>query len=242
MPRPSLTISLTAAAAAMLGACSPDDSGVRNWATTASHVVGALDAHPSDRSGIAMRETAIAYLAALSRLAMDGLLRHEADPLERQAAELGGADTDLGRATRSIGGLLLKASVELWRAPQLRQAIVAGNAPFQRVIADLLAADRLAEEAEVVRLTDGRTMLERDIARVRDPATRSLLREAARLREGAIETRAAARRVRRAALEDVARTHEAFAQNPGELSRAEVIRSTYEAEAVLRRALSGAVP
>ena len=242
MPRASLTISLAAAAATLLGACSPDYSGVRAWATTASHVVGALDAHPSDRASAAMRETAIAYLGAVSRLAMDGLLRHESEPLTRQAAELGGSDTDIGRAAQSIGALLLKASEELWRAPQLRQAIVSGNAPLQRVLADLLAADRAAEAADVMRLGDDVAKFEQDIARVRDPAARNLLREAARLREAAIERRAEARRIRRAALEDLARTHDAFAQRPGDLSRAEVIRTAYEAEAALRRALSSSVP
>lgn len=234
---------LAAASFMALAGCSPDYSGIRNWATTASQVVATADPSiPGDPAPDALRETAVAHLDALTRLAMDGLLRHESDPLAAQAAALGGDDTDDGRAVKAIGALLLRASEELWRAPQLRQMIVAGDPAFQRLVAQLQAAERTAAEAEAQRLMDGRAALTQTLGGVRDPATRNLLRETALLRDRMAEQRAAARRLRLDALGRIADAHKAFAERSDELSRAEVIRTAYEAEAMLRRALMTPAP
>lgn len=241
-PEPLL---LAVAALAALAACSPDYSGIRSWATTASQVVATAPASASETpSATALRETATAHLDALSRLAMDGLLRHTSDPLSAQAAALGGADTDDGRAAQAIGALLLRASEELWRAPQLRRMIAEGDPAFQRIVEQLQATERRAEEAEAeaLQLSESEGAVGHDADRLRDPAVRTLLREAALFRERIAAQRSAARRLRHDALRRIAEAHRAFAEQPDELSRAEVVRSAYEAEAMLRRALTAHAP
>lgn len=233
---------LTAISVALLSACSPDYSGVRTWATTASSVVATTDAVAANPTMSALQETAIAHLGALSRLAMDGLLRHDTNLLAIQAAILGGSETDAGRAAQTIGTLQLRASKGLWRAPQLHQMVVSGDAAFQDVITQLLATERSREEDEARHLAQRRGALASDLLRVRDPVARNPLREAAMLHDNAIEQRSATRSLRRDALTRIAAVHGAFAQQPDEMARAEVVRSAYEAEAALRRALTTAVP
>ena len=233
---------LMATSVAALSACSPDYSGVRTWATTASLVVATTDTASASATTAALRETAIAHLGALSRLAMDGLLRHETGPLATQAATLGGAETEAGRAAHTISALQLRASEELWRAPQLRQMIVSGDAAFREIVAQLLATERAEEEAEARHLAQRQTALTQSLLRVRDPAARNLLTEAALFHDNAAEQRNAARRLRRDALTRIAAMHSTFAQDPHSISRAEVVRSAYEAEAALRRALTTAMP
>lgn len=145
---------LLLAALLLPAACSaPDYNPVRDWARTASLAAdfpaGRL---PPPRSvevregAFAMREALARYLAALSRLADDGVLPYPENPFLELAPQAGRAGTGGEKPVADIGALLRRATRQNWRAPQLRQAITEGDPALQALVQAM--AEAIARNAE----------------------------------------------------------------------------------------------
>lgn len=139
------------AALALLGGCSaPDYTPVRDWARSAGIAAsypplaggaGALApaATPAEaRDGIAaMQEALVTWLAALARMADDGVLPYMESPFEEVAARATRADAAGGAAVTALGALLRRFTRENWQAPEMRDAIVAADPQVQALAAAL---------------------------------------------------------------------------------------------------------
>jgi hypothetical protein len=113
--------------AAGIAACSaPDYSAARDWARSASIATDhpAIAARTGAADGAeAMRQALSVTLAALGRMADDGVLPYPEDPFVDVAARAARADARGGAAVASLGLFLRRATRSNWRAPQLRAAI-----------------------------------------------------------------------------------------------------------------------
>lgn len=145
--------SLAALACGLLAACNaPDYSPVRDWARTASLVAD----HPAatvppatQRDGIlAMQEALATYLAALARMADDGVLAYPEDPFVQQAARAAAADREGGAAVAGLGAFLRRATRGNWQAPDLRDSIRTADPLVQALVAALGRAVRGGLPAE----------------------------------------------------------------------------------------------
>lgn len=121
------TIVLVLPIVAAVAACSaPDYSATRDWARTASIATDhpAIAARTAGADGAeAMREAMAVTLAALGRMADDGVLPYPEDPFVDLAARATRADARGGAAVASLGRVLRRATRSNWRAPQLRDSI-----------------------------------------------------------------------------------------------------------------------
>ena len=131
------------AALSLLAACNaPDYTPVRDWARTASlaaddPVLGATRP-PTEPDGVlAMQEALATYLAALARMADDGVLPYMENPFVELATRAASADPAGGEAVSSIGTTLRRATRSNWRAPHLRDAIVIFDPSVQRLVSAL---------------------------------------------------------------------------------------------------------
>ncbi len=135
-------------ALALLAGCSaPDYTPVRDWARTASLAAdfpaGRLPPPPSAdvREGaMAMREALAVYLAALARMADDGVLPYLENPFVDLATQAGRAGTGGERPVAALGAYLRHATRDNWQAPQLRDAIRAADPSVQALVESLTAA------------------------------------------------------------------------------------------------------
>jgi hypothetical protein len=137
-----------------LPACAaPDYTPVRDWARTASLAVdfpaGQL---PPPRSAevrdgaMAMREALATYLAALARMADDGVLPYPENPFVELAPQAGQAGTGGEAPVAALGAFLRRATRQNWQAPRLREAIRLNDPAVQGLVAALNAA--IAANAE----------------------------------------------------------------------------------------------
>ncbi|MBW6397100.1 hypothetical protein KPL78_04530 [Roseomonas sp. HJA6] len=135
-------------------ACSaPDYTPVRDWARTASLAAdfpaGRL---PPPRSvdvregAMAMREALATYLAALGRLADDGVLPYPENPFVDLAPQAGRAGTGGEQPVAELGALLRRATRQNWQAPRMREAITAADPSVQALVRAMAAA--IARNAE----------------------------------------------------------------------------------------------
>jgi hypothetical protein len=132
---------LAAAALGLLAACSaPDYTPVRDWARMASLVAdhpGAIPPAEAADGAAAMRDALATYLAALGRMADDGVLPYLEDPFLDLAPRAARADPAGGDAVAGIGRTLRRASRQNWQAPDLRYAVAAFDPPVQALAASL---------------------------------------------------------------------------------------------------------
>lgn len=144
--------SLAALACGLLAACNaPDYTPVRDWARTASLVAD----HPAatvppaaQRDGIlAMQEALATYLAALARMADDGVLPYPEDPFVQQAVRAAAADRDGAEAVAGLGAFLRRATRGNWQAPDLRDSIRTADPLVQALVAALGRAVRGGQPA-----------------------------------------------------------------------------------------------
>ncbi|WP_198369902.1 hypothetical protein [Roseomonas rosulenta] len=139
---------LIAALAALPAACSaPDYTPVREWSRTASLAVdfpaGRLPPPVSEdvREGaLAMREALATYLAALGRMADDGVLPYPENPFVDLAKQAGRAGTGGEQPVADLGAFLRRATRQNWQAPQLRSAIGVTDPSVQALVQALTAA------------------------------------------------------------------------------------------------------
>jgi hypothetical protein len=139
-----------------LGACNaPDYTPVRDWARVASLATEYPAAAPAasregapmesregaptaSRDGtLAMQEALSTYLAALARMADDGVLPYLEDPFVDLAARAARADAAGGAAVAQIGRTLRLASRGNWQAPELRDTIAAFDPSVQALVVAL---------------------------------------------------------------------------------------------------------
>jgi hypothetical protein len=141
-----MTRHLAIAAMLLAAACNaPDYTPVRDWARTASLAAdfpaAQLPPPPAVEvrdGGTAMREALAIYLAALARLADDGVLPYPENPfatLAPQAAEMGGE-----APVAALGAFLRRATRQNWQAPRLREAIVLNDPAVQSLARTLVSA------------------------------------------------------------------------------------------------------
>lgn len=204
---------LAAGAVALLSACNaPDYTPVRDWARTGSlvadhpGVAAAVSALPAEaapagaRDGIlAMQEALSLYLAALGRMADDGVLPYPEDPFVDLAARAARADAAGGEAVAGLGGFLRHATRNNARAPQLRDSIRAADPLVQALVAALGAAIRReaaaapaqagtlgAHAAIVAQIGEGHALLKARAGHITDEEVVQLIRaEEDRLRRAA---------------------------------------------------------
>lgn len=184
-----------AAVLALLAACSaPDYTPVRDWARTASLVAD----HPGTPAPagaadgvLAMQEALATYLAALGRMADDGVLPYLEDPFADLAARAAQADAAGGAAVAAIGATLRRASRQNWQAPDLRHAIRTFDADVQALVGALAGAvERAAPEAPnaalIRRIGTGHALLKDKAGDITDDEVVQMIRaEEDRLRRAA---------------------------------------------------------
>jgi len=125
----------------------PDYTPVRDWARTASLAAdfpaGRL---PPPRSvdvregAMAMREALATYLAALGRLADDGVLPYPENPFVELAPQAGRAGTGGERPVAELGAFLRRATRQNWQAPRMREAIAVADPSVQALVQAMAAA------------------------------------------------------------------------------------------------------
>lgn len=245
---------VAAAAAALLllvAACGPPDYGaVRGWAGVAGFAadyppaarsctapVAAAELPAATRDGMrAMQEALATWLGALATLAADGVLPYREDPFLALAPRAARENEAGGLAVAALGVLLREASLRNDRAPQLRDAIRAGDEPVQALVHALresaaaagrdAAATRAAVAAAQGRLAAG----------LRDPGARLLLREVAALRDEGLAAREAAIAGYAAVLVQIGQGHVLLTARARHLAQEETGREVRAAEDRLRRA------
>lgn len=191
---------LAAAVLALLAACSaPDYTPVREWARAASLVAdhpGLAPAPSPAADGVAAMQEALAtYLAALGRMADDGVLPYLEDPFVELAARARSADPAGAEAVATMGRTLRQASRGNWRAPAMRDAIRAFDPAVQALVAALAralapagAGEAAVAQAAVVRaIGQGHAMLKEHAAHItREEVVRMIRAEEDRMRRVAL--------------------------------------------------------
>ncbi|MBR0683306.1 hypothetical protein GXW74_22665 [Roseomonas eburnea] len=205
--------SLAAGALVLLTGCNaPDYTPVRDWARAGSLVadhpgatraVAALppDAAPAEvRDGIVAMQAALSlHLAALGRMADDGVLQYPEDPFTDLAARAAGADAAGGEAVAGLGRFLRYATRGNLRAPQLRDSIRATDPLVQELARALVASIRReatampgeagpleAYAAVVAQIGEGHALLKARASDITDEEVVQLIRaEEDRLRRAA---------------------------------------------------------
>jgi hypothetical protein len=141
--------------AGMIAACTaPDYSAARDWARSASIATDhpAIAARAATTDGAeAMREALSVTLAALGRMADDGVLPYPEDPFVDLATRATRADARGGAAVASLGRFLRRATRSNWRAPQLRDAIRLVDPDIQALATALAGTLGEGAEAALVR-------------------------------------------------------------------------------------------
>jgi hypothetical protein len=207
-------------ALALLGGCNaPDYTPVRDWARSAGVVAGfppleggagllaAADTPAETRDGIAaMQEALVTWLAALARMADDGVLPYMESPFAEVAPRAAKADADGGAAVAALGALLRRFTRENWQAPEMRDAIGLADPLVQRLVLAI------------------RRALDRPLP-PRPPGQAPLA-----------EGQQAARERYLALLGDVALGHALLAARAADITKEEVVRQVQRAEDDLRRA------
>jgi hypothetical protein len=211
---------------ALLAACSPDYSAVRDWSAQARDAVLPLDVErvrpgstmlpvpplpvaAEGRQGavLALREGAAAWLSFLAYMADDGLARERTNPLAGLVAKVEPFDPQGAAALTNLGETMAFAARRNWRAPELAYVVDRGDPFFQDVIAALRRqADALVAES---------------------PAADSDLAVAARQK--------VAQDARRAVLDRLAEGHALLMSRTGHLAHSETARQLRAQEAELRR-------
>ena len=151
--------------ALLLAACAnPDYTAVRDWGRTASFaadfppaatVVAAPGPRPrfADRAQleagiVAMQEALVLYLNALGTWAADGPVAYREDPLRGQAERAAPLSMPARDAIAALGAQLKKATLENWRAPEMRDSIVSADPHVQVLVAALSDAVAQLERAQ----------------------------------------------------------------------------------------------
>ncbi|PWS34403.1 hypothetical protein DFH01_25645 [Falsiroseomonas bella] len=199
-----------AALAALPAACSaPDYTPVRDWARTASLAAdfpaGRLPPPVSEdvREGaLAMREALATYLAALGRMADDGVLPYPENPFVELAPQAGRAGTGGEQPVAALGAVLRRATRQNWRAPQLRGAIGETDPSVQALVQALTAAiGRNADPNEPPAIATARAQYSAIIVRIGEDHALLRARASDITDEDVVElVRAAEDRLRRAML------------------------------------------
>lgn len=196
----SLRRILAGAGLALLAACgAPDYTPVRDWARAASLVAdhpGLGPAPPPATDGVAAMQEALAiYLAALGRMADDGVLPYLEDPFIALAARARSADPAGAEAVATMGRTLRHASRGNWQAPAMREAIRTFDPSVQTLVAALAgalapagAAEPAVSQAAVVRaIGQGHAMLKDRAAHItRGDVVRMIRAEEDRMRRAAL--------------------------------------------------------
>lgn len=190
---------LAAGALALLVACSaPDYTPVRDWARVASLVADhpavvppAGTAAEAADGTLAMRDALATYLAALGRMADDGVLPYLEDPFTDLAPRAARADAAGGAAVAGIGRTLRLASRQNWQAPDLRYAAATFDPDVQSLVAALAGAlERDApgspQAAAIRRIGTGHALLKEEAGRItREAVVQRIRAEEDRLRRTA---------------------------------------------------------
>jgi hypothetical protein len=125
-------------AALLFGCSAPDYTPVRDWARTASLAADHPAAETAQDGAAAMRQALATWLAALGRMADDGVLPYPEDPFAELAPRARQADAAGGEAVAALGALLRRATRQNWRAPQVRGAIAEADPHVQALVGALL--------------------------------------------------------------------------------------------------------
>jgi hypothetical protein len=142
-----------------------------------------------------MQEALATYLAALGRLADDGVLPYLEDPFVDLAARARTGDPSGGEAVAAIGRMLRHASRDNWQAPAMRDAIRAFDPAVQALVTALAGAlapacpqDPAAGQAAAVRaIGQGHAMLKDRAAHItREDVVRMIRAEEDRMRRAAL--------------------------------------------------------
>ncbi len=195
---------------ALPAACNaPDYTPVRDWARTASLAAdfpaGRLPPPRSEdvREGaLAMREALATYLAALGRIADDGVLPYPENPFVDLAKQAGRAGTGGEQPVTELGAFLRRATRQNWQAPRLRMALDTNDPSVQALVQALTAAiGRNAEPDEPPAIATARAQYAAIIVRIGEDHALLASRAADITDEDVVElVRAAEDRTRRAVL------------------------------------------
>ncbi|MEN0076693.1 MAG: hypothetical protein AAGC69_20080, partial [Paracraurococcus sp.] len=119
---------------------------VREWARSASlaaeypaiaQAPGPAPAAPRAEGILAMQTALVTWLAALGRMADDGVQPYPEDPFRDLAPAAARLDPQAGAAIAELGRILRRATRQNLRAPALRGTIREGDAAVQSLIAAL---------------------------------------------------------------------------------------------------------
>lgn len=201
---------LLAALAVLPVACNaPDYTPVRDWARTASLAAdfpaGRLPPPASEdvREGaMAMREALATYLAALGRMADDGVPTYPENPFVELAPQAGRAGTGGAQPVSELGAFLRRATRQNWQAPRLREVFGVTDPAVQALVQSLTAAiARNTEPGEPAAIATARAQYAAIIVRIGEDHALLKARAADITDEDVVELiRAAEDRLRRAAL------------------------------------------
>ena len=152
----------------------PDYTPVRDWARTASLAAdfpaGRLPppASADVREGaLAMRDALATYLAALGRMADDGVLPYPENPFVDLARQAGRAGTGGEQPVAELGAFLRRATRQNWQAPRLREALGVADPSVQALVRALTAAiGRNAEPGEPPAIATARAQYAAIIVRI----------------------------------------------------------------------------
>ncbi|MCU0889095.1 MAG: hypothetical protein MUC64_13980 [Rubritepida sp.] len=188
-------------ALALLGACAPDYSAVRDWSLQAREAVlppaaarppgaaatapappAAVTAEGREGAALALREAAAAWLSMLAYIADDGQPRVRTNQFQPLADVVRPIDSDGAAAVLALGDTMADGARRNWRAPQLGVAAARGDPSFQAVMAALgrqvatEAPDAEARGDTLSRIAEGHALLKERQGRLSAGETARLLR------------------------------------------------------------------
>jgi hypothetical protein len=179
-----------------LGACTSDQSGVRDWSIQAREAVlppavprTSPDGDPAEAT-LVLRDAAGAWLAVLAALADDATPPDDSAPVEQRALRLAGTDAAASAAAVNLARATGFVAQRNWSAAHLAYAIDYGDPFFQAVVAALArqadaagAAPGGARQAAVARIGAGHALLvERKFILGQSDTGRMMRAEASELR------------------------------------------------------------
>jgi hypothetical protein len=191
-------------ALALLTACSPDYSAVRDWsiqarinvlppasvrppnsAVTAPAAPMAVAARGQEGATRALQEAAGAWLAMLAFVAEDGEPIDRTSRFEPLAELVAPLDAEAGRAVIALGETMAFAARRNWRAPELTLAVQRGDPDFQKIMAALSRLTSAAAPADAASaerraafadIAEGHAFLNRNSSRLSARETARMLR------------------------------------------------------------------
>jgi type IV secretory pathway VirB10-like protein len=190
----------------------------------------------SDDAGLAMQDALVTYLVALATLSGDGVLTWRLNPMVELAERIRPRDPAAADAAVTLGAQLRHATFDVYRAPEMRGALVDANPSLQRILTALTeaVAARDAEEAPArAAVAASYQAMEREAAP--GPA-RQAARDFAQLRDQEFADLATARAYYQALLRLLSDSHAMLTRRAPRMLSDDATLEIRQAEDAMRRA------